>query len=165
MSSRIQRITPCLWFDKQAEEAANFYVSIFGNSHIRAMTYYSHEAAAVAKRPEGSVLTVSFCLDGQDLVALNGGPIFKFNEAVSLVVNCNSQSEIDHYWHQLSEGGDERAQQCGWLKDRYGVSWQVVPTMLPQLLCSPDLTVARKAMAAMLKMKKIDIDTLRNAVA
>lgn len=165
MSSRLQRITPCLWFDKQAEEAANFYVSIFGNSHIRAITYYSEEAAAVAKRPEGSVLTVSFCLDGQDMVALNGGPVFKFSEAVSLVVNCNSQAEIDHYWLQLSEGGDERAQQCGWLKDRYGVSWQVVPTMLPRLLADPDLGVARKAMCAMLKMKKIEIDALRRAVA
>jgi len=160
-----QRITPCLWFDHQAEEAVRFYTSVFPNSRIGTTTRYDKHSAQAAGRPEGSVLTIAFQLDGQELAALNGGPVFQFTEAISLVVNCQSQEEVDHYWSRLSEGGDEKAQQCGWLKDRYGVSWQVVPTELVELLSSPDKEKARRAMDAMLKMKKIDVPALRRAVA
>lgn len=165
MRTRIQRITPFLWFDDQAEEAVRFYTTIFENSHIGNTIRYGKESAQAAGRPEKSVMVIAFQLDGQDFTALNGGPIFKFNEAISLVVNCESQEEVDHYWGRLSAGGDEKAQQCGWLKDRYGVSWQVVPTALPQLLSDPDPDKARRAMAAMLQMKKIDLAALRQAAA
>lgn len=163
MEPRIQRITPFLWFDTQAEEAASFYTSIFPSSRIVTTTRYGKAAAQAAGRPEGSVMTIAFQLDGQDFSAINGGPHFKFTEAISFVVNCQTSAEVDHYWARLSEGGDEKAQQCGWLKDRYGVSWQVVPTVLVQLLSDPDPERARRAMEAMLKMKKIDIDALRRA--
>jgi len=159
------RITPFLWFDAQAEEAVGFYTSVFPNSRIVTTNRYSKEAAEASGNREGAVMTIAFQLDGQDFTALNGGPHFKFNEAISLVVNCRSQAEVDHYWSRLSEGGDEKAQQCGWLKDRYGVSWQVVPTELVELLSSPDKEKARRAMDAMLKMKKIDVPALRRAVA
>jgi predicted 3-demethylubiquinone-9 3-methyltransferase (glyoxalase superfamily) len=165
MTKRFQRIAPMLWFDDQAEEAAKFYVSIFPNSEIVAVTHYSKEASIAAHRPEGSVLTVAFRLDGQDLTALNGGPQFKFNEAISLVVNCSSQAEIDHFWNKLSTGGDARAQQCGWLKDKFGVAWQVVPTIVPQLLSDSDPKRASRAMSAILKMKKLDIAALEKAAA
>jgi predicted 3-demethylubiquinone-9 3-methyltransferase (glyoxalase superfamily) len=165
MSSRIQRITPFFWFNDQAEEAANFYVSIFGNSRITATTRYNGDAAKATGRSEGSVMTIAFELDGQAFSALNGGPHFTFNEAISLVVNCESQKEVDHFWDRLSKGGDERAQQCGWLKDRYGVSWQVVPVQLIQLLNDPDAGKAGKAMAAMMQMKKIDLKRLQQAVS
>jgi len=165
MQGSTQRITPFLWFDDQAEEAVAFYTSVFENSKVLSTTRYSKESAEVSGRREGSVMTIAFQLDGQDFTALNGGPIFEFNEAVSLVVHCRSQDEVDHYWSRLSEGGDEKAQQCGWLKDRYGVSWQVVPTELGQLLSHPDPEKARRATKAMLAMKKIDLAALRKAVA
>lgn len=165
MQARIPRITPFLWFEGQAEEAVGLYTSVFGNSRVVSTTRYTKESAQISGRPEGSVMTIAFQLDGQEFTALNGGPHFKFNEAISLVVNCQSQEEVDHYWRRLSEGGDERAQQCGWLKDRFGVSWQVVPTMLHQLLNDPEPDKARKAMAALLQMKKIDLGALRQAVS
>jgi predicted 3-demethylubiquinone-9 3-methyltransferase (glyoxalase superfamily) len=165
MKGSFQRITPFLWFDDQAEEAARHYTSIFPNSRIVTTTRYGKDAAQASGRPEGSVMTVAFELDGQELTAINGGPAFEFNEAISLVVNCRSQEEVDHYWERLSEGGDEKAQQCGWLKDRFGVSWQVVPTLLVELLSNPDPEKARRATQAMLQMKKIDLEALRRAAA
>ena len=164
MQAGFQRITPFLWFDDQAEEAANFYVSVFDNARITTTMRYGKDAAQASGRKEGSVMTIAFELDGQEFTALNGGPHFKFNEAMSLVVHCRSQAEADHYWNRLADGGDPKAQQCGWLKDRYGVSWQVVPTELIELLGHPDPAKASKAMHAMLQMKKIDLDALRQAV-
>lgn len=162
---RIQRITPCLWFDDQAEEAARFYTAIFSNSRILGMTRYGEAGREVHGRPAGSVMVVAFELDGQAFTALNGGPVFTFNEAISLQVSCETQEEVDHYWDRLSQGGDEKAQQCGWLKDRYGVSWQIVPTVLPEMLADPDTGRSQRAMAAMLTMKKIDIAALQRAFA
>jgi predicted 3-demethylubiquinone-9 3-methyltransferase (glyoxalase superfamily) len=156
-----QKITPFLWFDHQAEEAANIYVSMFKNSRIESIARYDEEGAKVAGRPAGSVMTVAFQLDGQDFTALNGGPHFKFTEAISLVVNCETQDEVDHFWQKLSAGG--REVQCGWLKDRYGISWQVVPTVLPEMLQDKDPARARRVKAAMLKMTKIDIEALKRA--
>src|SRR5215510_6151307 len=129
-----QKIAPCLWFDTQAEEAARFYTSIFKNSRIVSISRYGEAGHEVHKMPAGTVLTVAFELDGQPFTALNGGPVFKFNEAVSFQVGCETQEEVDYYWERLSAGGDERAQQCGWLKDRYGVSWQVVPTVVVAMM-------------------------------
>ena len=163
MQNRIQKITPFLWFDNQAEDAANFYASIFRNSKIVTMTRYSEEAAGASGRPNGSVMTVAFELEGQEFVALNGGPHFKFNEAISFVVNCRSQEEVDYYWEKLSAGGDEKAQQCGWLKDKYGVSWQIVPAVLGKLLSDPGAGKSRRVMKALLQMKKIDIKALKRA--
>lgn len=160
-----QRITLMLWFDHQAEEAAAFYTSIFKNSKALATTRYSKEAEQAAGRPAGSVMTVSFVLDGQEFTALNGGPHFKFNEAISLVVRCRDQEEVDYYWDRLTDGGDPGAQQCGWLKDKFGVSWQVVPDLVAELLTSSDPEKARKAMAAVLKMKKLDVAEIRRAAA
>lgn len=156
-------ITPCLWFDHQAEEAANFYVSIFKHSRVGAVTRYGKEGFEVHGRPAGSVMTVEFKLEGRDFVALNGGPVFTFNEAVSLQVHCETQEELDHYWERLSEGGDRTAQQCGWLKDKYGVSWQVVPAMLPRMLQDPDAARSQGVMKALLQMKKLDIGALQRA--
>jgi len=150
-----RRITPFLWFDDQAEEAAAFYTGIFPNSRIRQVTRYSKEASGPSGRPEGSVMTVDFELDGEPVSALNGGPSFKFTEAISLVVKCKDQAEIDHYWHRLSEGGDPNAQACGWLKDKYGLSWQICPVEIDELAKSP------KAMAELMKMKKIDVALLK----
>ena len=161
MPKAIQRITPFLWFDDQAEAAANFYVSIFKNSKIGSITRYDEEAAKAAGRPKGSVMKVAFDLDGQGFTALNGGPLFKFTEAISLVVNCQTQEEVDHFWEKLSAGGEEV--QCGWLKDRFGVSWQVVPTVLVEMLQDKDAEKSKRVMAAMLKMKKIDIEPLKKA--
>jgi len=161
MTTRFQRITPFLWFDQQAEEAVKFYVSVFENARITGVTRYGKEGAQASGQPEGTAMTVAFQLDGQDFTALNGGPHFKFTEALSLVVNCHTQAEIDHYWNQLSAGGDPKAQMCGWLKDRYGLSWQIVPTELPKLLRDPGQ--ASRVMQAVLQMKKIDIETLRRA--
>jgi len=158
-----QRITPFLWFDDQAGEAVSFYTSVFPDSRIVTVTRYNKESAEVSGRPEGQVMTIGFELDGQEFAALNGGPHFTFNEAISLVVHCDSQDEVDHYWERLSEGGDENAQQCGWLKDRFGVSWQVVPRDLVELLGDPDPERARRATRAMLRMKKIDLAELRRA--
>lgn len=163
MNVQTQKITPFLWFDDQAEEAARFYTEIFEDSEIVAVNRYTAEAAAASGRPEGSVLTVAFRLAGQNFVALNGGPHFKFTEAVSFVVNCDTQEEIDDYWERLSAGGDQAAQQCGWLKDRFGLSWQVVPTVLGELLDGSDPERTRTAMAAILRMKKIDIAGLTRA--
>ena len=158
-----QRITPCLWFADEAEEAAKFYTGIFKNSRITAITRYSSAGVEVHGRPAGSVMTVAFELDGQTFTALNGGPVFKFNEAVSLQVNCETQDEIDYYWDKLSAGGDPNAQQCGWLKDRYGLSWQVVPTMMGELFKTENSRGAQRAMEALLRMKKLDIAELRRA--
>jgi predicted 3-demethylubiquinone-9 3-methyltransferase (glyoxalase superfamily) len=163
--SSTQKITPCLWFDDQAEEAARFYAGIFKNSKVLKISRYTEAGREVHGRPPGSVMTVSFELDGQAFTALNGGPVFKFNEAISFQISCETQEEVDHYWNRLSAGGDEKAQQCGWLKDKYGVSWQVVPTILPELLMDPDPGKSRRAMEAMLKMKKLDIAKLKGAAA
>ena len=161
----VQRITPCLWFDTQAEEAVRFYMSVFKNSRIVSISRYGEAGHAVHGMPAGTVLTVAFELDGQRFTALNGGPVFKFNEALSLQVSCETQEEVDYYWERLSAGGDERAQQCGWLKDRYGLSWQVVPSVLIAMIQDPDPARAGRAMTAMLQMKKLDIDKLKRAVA
>ena len=163
MENRVRRITPFLWFDDRAEEAAIFYTSIFDNSRIVTVTRYDREAAAATRRPEGSAMTVAFELDGQSFTALNGGPHFRFTEAISFVVHCETQEEVDRYWERLSAGGDDRAQQCGWLKDRFGLSWQVVPGALIELLSHPDPATAARVMEAMLRMKKIDIASLRKA--
>ena len=159
----VQKITSNLWFDNQAEEAAKFYTSIFKKSGIGRITYYGKEGMEVHKRPVGSVMTVEFSLADQNFVALNGGPVFKFNEAISFVINCDSQEEIDYYWDQLSKGGDPNAQMCGWLKDKYGLSWQVVPTILPELLSDRDESKSQSVMRAVMKMKKLDIEVLREA--
>jgi predicted 3-demethylubiquinone-9 3-methyltransferase (glyoxalase superfamily) len=159
----IQKITPCLWFDNQAEEAAKFYVSLFPNSAIGAVTRYGKEGFEVHGRPEGSVMTVNFSLEGQEFTALNGGPHFKFSEAISFVVRCESQAEVDRYWAKLGEGGDQRAQQCGWLKDKYSVSWQIVPVALFELMGSEDGRKSQRVMRAMLQMKKLDVAALRRA--
>ena len=159
----IQRITPCLWFDHQAEEAVYFYMSIFKDSKIVSVVRYGDAGHEVHGRTAGSVMTVTFQLDGQDFIALNGGPVFKFNEAVSLQVRCDSQEEVDYYWGRLCEGGDDEAQQCGWLKDKYGVSWQVVPVALLEMLNDPDYERSQRATGAMLRMKKFDIEALRHA--
>lgn len=162
---RIQKITPCLWFDDQAEEAARFYIGIFPHSRIVRVSHYGEAGFEVHGRPAGSVLTVEFELDGQIFTALNGGPAFTFNEAISLQVNCETQEELDAYWQKLSAGGDEAAQQCGWLKDRYGVSWQVVPTILAEWITHPDPAKCDRIMTALLGMKKLDIDALKRAHA
>ena len=161
----IQKITPCLWFDDQAEQAAKFYTGIFKNSKIKKISRYGKGGYEIHHRPEGSVMTVEFELDGQPFTALNGGPVFKFNEAVSFQVDCATQEEVDYYWVKLSEAGDEKAQQCGWLKDKYGLSWQIVPRVLVDMLNDPDEKKSQRVMAAMLKMKKIDIETLKRAYA
>ena len=160
----IHRITPCLWFADQAEEAAAFYVSIFKNSRIVGVSRYSDVGKEIHERPAGSVMTVAFELEGQPFTALNGGPVFTFNEAVSLQINCSNQEEVDYYWEKLSKGGDPKAQQCGWLKDRYGLSWQVVPAVLQEMLKNHETPEAKRAMKAMLGMKKIDIRELERAV-
>ena len=134
----MKKITPFLWFDNQAEAAANFYTSIFKNSKIVSIASYGEEGAKVSGKPAGTAMTVAFQLNGQDFVALNGGPHFKFTEAVSFVVNCKTQKEVDYYWENLSAGGDEQAQQCGWLKDKYGLSWQIVPVVLSEMLQDKD---------------------------
>ena len=153
----MQRITPSLWFDTEAEDAANFYVSVFKNSQVLNVSRYGE----AGPRPAGMVMTVDFELDGQEFIALNGGPEFPFTEAVSLQVKCETQDEVDRYWSVLSEGGEEGP--CGWLKDRYGLSWQIIPVALTELLNDPDTAKAQRAMAAMLQMKKIDIAALHAA--
>jgi len=162
MPDTVQKITPFLWFDTQAEEAAKFYTSLFKNSRIVGTTYYAAEAAKASGRPEGSVMTVEFELGGQRFTALNGGPIFKFTEALSLVVHCDTQEEIDHFWHGLTAGGGEEVE-CGWLKDKFGLSWQVVPRILMDVLLDKDPDKSSRVMAALLTMKKIDIEPLRRA--
>lgn len=153
------QIAPCLWFDNQAEEAANFYTSIFENSKIENISRYGKEGFEIHGQKEGTVLTVAFQINGQSFTALNGGPVFKFNEAISFQVFCETQEEIDYYWNNFTEGGEEG--QCGWLKDRFGVSWQIVPSILPELLSDP--ARAGKVMNAFLQMKKFDIEKLKHA--
>jgi predicted 3-demethylubiquinone-9 3-methyltransferase (glyoxalase superfamily) len=160
-SSSEQKITPFLWFNKQAEEAAKFYTSIFRNSRIRHIARYSKAAEKASGRPAGSVMTVAFQLEGQNFLALNGGPHFKFTEAISFVVSCNTQAEVDKFWKKLSAGGQEV--QCGWLKDKYGVSWQIVPAVLGELLSDKDAAKSQRVMQAMLKMVKLDIRKLKQA--
>ena len=159
----MQKITACLWFDNNAEEAAKFYTSIFENSKIGKVSRYGKEGFEIHGKPEGTVLTVEFELNGQTFSALNGGPLFKFNETVSFQVHCKSQHEVDYYWEKLSAGGDEKAQQCGWLKDKYGVSWQIVPVILSEMLQDKDAEKTGRVMKALLQMKKLDIETLKQA--
>ena len=161
----IQKITPCLWFDDQAEEAVEFYTSIFRNSKVTNISRYGEAGHEIHGKPAGTVMTVAFELDGQAFTALNGGPLFKFNEAISFQVHCDTQEEVDYYWERLSAGGDEKAQQCGWLKDKYGASWQVVPIVLVEMITDPDSEKSGRATEAMLQMKKIDIDQLKRAYA
>jgi len=161
----VQRISPCLWFDNQAEQAAAFYTGIFRNSRIVMVTRYGEAGHEIHQMPAGTVMTVAFELDGQAFTALNGGPVFKFNEAVSFQVNCDTQEEVDYYWQKLSEGGDENAQQCGWLKDRFGVSWQDVPRILTRMLADPDSGKSEKVMQAVLQMRKLEIAELERAYA
>ena len=157
------RITPCLWFDTGAEEAARFYVSIFDNSAVGTISRYGNEGHGIHGREPGSVMTVEFTLDGQNLVGLNGGPHFRFTEAVSFQIRCESQEEVDDYWQKLAEGGEEGP--CGWLKDRFGLSWQVVPTVLFEMLMDPDARKSDRVTKAFLQMKKFDIEALRQAYA
>jgi predicted 3-demethylubiquinone-9 3-methyltransferase (glyoxalase superfamily) len=165
LESQMPRITiaPCLWFDDEAEEAARLYTSIFPDSRIVRITRYGKEGHEHHGRPEGSVMTVDFELDGQPMTALNGGPHFTFNEAVSLQVICEDPGEVDHFWDALGEGGDPDARQCGWLKDRYGVSWQVVPRGLAELISSPESEACQRAMRALLRMEKLDLAAIRRA--
>ena len=157
----MQKITPFLWFEDKAEEAVNFYVSIFKNSKVANITRYGEEVAGVAGRPKGTVMTVAFDLEGQEFTALNGGPQFKFTEAISFVVNCKTQEEVDEFWEKLSAGGEKG--QCGWLKDKYGVSWQIVPTVLPEMLQDKNPEKSKRVMHAMLQMTKLDITRLKQA--
>jgi predicted 3-demethylubiquinone-9 3-methyltransferase (glyoxalase superfamily) len=154
-----------LWFDDQAQEAAEFYTAIFRNSKIVTVARYGEAGHDVHGKPAGTVMTVAFELEGQAFTALNGGPMFKFNEAVSFQINCETQEDVDYYWNKLSKGGDAGAQQCGWLKDKYGLSWQVVPRVLVELISDSDPEKSGRVMEAMLQMKKIDIDGLKRAYA
>jgi len=158
-----QKITSNLWFDRQAEEAAKYYTGIFKNSKIVKTTHYGKEGYEVHKMPEGTVMTVEFMIEGQKFVALNGGPDFRFNEAISFIVNCKSQQEVDFYWEKLSQGGDPQSQVCGWLKDKFGVSWQIVPVQLSEMLEDSDREKSDRVMRAMLQMKKIDLHALEEA--
>ena len=157
----LQKITPCLWFDDQAEEAARFYTALFPNSKLGAVTRYTEAGQEIHGKKPGSVLTVELELDGQRFTALNGGPMFKFNEAVSLQIHCDTQAELDHFWEKLSAGGDPKAQQCGWLKDKFGVSWQVVPSVLPKLIEDP--AKAGRVLGVLMGMQKLDIAALQAA--
>ncbi len=159
----VQKITPCLWFDNQAEEAAKFYVSIFKNSGIETVTRYGKEASEKTGKPEGSVLTVTFRLEGQTFTALNGGPKFTLSPAVSFVVHCESQAEVDHFWGKLGEGGDPTWQMCGWLQDKFGLSWQIVPEAFFAMITGKDAIKSERAMKAMMQMKKLDLPALQRA--
>ena len=159
----MQKISPCLWFDDKAEEAAKFYTSVFKDSKIGDVTRYGKEGYEIHGKEEGTVMTVEFEIERQKFLGLNGGPIFKFNEAISFQVYCETQEEVDYYWEKLSEGGDEKAQVCGWLKDKYGVSWQIVPIILIEMLKDKDSEKSQKVMKAMLQMHKLDISTLKKA--
>jgi predicted 3-demethylubiquinone-9 3-methyltransferase (glyoxalase superfamily) len=163
--STLQKIVPFLWFADQAEEAASFYVSVFPRSRIVSVSRYGEAGREIHGRQPGSVMTVVFELDGRRFTALNGGPIFTFNEAVSFEIVCDTQDEVDHYWEKLGAGGDPTAQQCGWLKDRYGLSWQVVPRRLHELVASPDEGVRERALGAMMQMQKLDLAALERAAA
>jgi len=157
----MNKFTPCLWFDSNAEEAVDFYVSIFKNSRIKSVSRYDRASAEASGRPRGSVMAIGFELDGQAFLALNGGPIFTFTPAISFIANCQDQAEVNELWEKLSEGGEKES--CGWLKDKYGVSWQIVPTVLEELLLDKDTAKAERVMQAMLKMNKLDIEILRRA--
>lgn len=157
----MQKITPFLWFDDKAEEAVNYYVSIFKNSKVGSMTRYGEAGAEVTGRQKGTVMTATFEIEGQEFVAINGGPQFKFTEAISFVVNCETQEEIDEIWEKLSEGGEKG--RCGWLKDKYGLSWQIVPPVLGEMLQDKDAKKSERVMKAMLQMNKLDIKTLKQA--
>lgn len=159
----MQKITPHLWFDNNAEEAAKFYTSIFKNSKIIDITYYGKSAAEVSGRQKGTIMTVRFVLEGQQFMALNGGPIFKFSPAISFLVSCETQEEVDDLWEKLSEGGE--IEQCGWLKDKFGVSWQIVPNILSEMVQEKDTMKLERVINAMLQMKKLDIQGLKNAYA
>lgn len=159
----IQEIFPCLWFDTQAEEAANFYISVFKNGRILQTVRYGKEGFEAHNKPEGSVMTVDFEINGKRFMALNGGPVFQFNEAVSFVINCDTQEEIDYYWEKLGDGGDPRAQVCGWLKDKYGLSWQVAPVAMEKMFSDQPTPASERVMAAMMKMKKLDMAELQRA--
>ena len=159
----MQKISPCLWFDNNAEEAVNFYTSIFKNAKVGNVTRYGKVGYEIHKKKEGSVMTIDFEIEGQKFLALNGGPIFKFNEAISFQIFCDTQEEIDYYWVRLSEGGDKNAQVCGWLKDKYGVSWQVVPITLIKMLQDKDSKKTERVMKVMLQMSKLDIEALTKA--
>ena len=163
MASIDQKVTPCLWFDTQAEEAANFYTSIFANSRIKQISHYGNAGEDVHGKKPGSVMMVAFELEGQTFTALNGGPQFKFSEAISFQVMCESQDEIDRFWGKLSDGGQEGP--CGWLKDRYGLSWQIVPSALPELISQSGGAALDRVMGAVMKMKKFDIEALKRAQA
>ena len=156
-------ITPCLWFDDQGEEAARFYTAIFPNSKIVTVTRYSEAGQEIHGKKPGTVMTVEFELNGNTFTALNGGPVFQFNEAISFQVYCDTQDEIDHYWEKLSEGGDPKAQQCGWLKDKYGLSWQVVPAGLDKMLKDHKSARAQRVMGSVMQMKKFDLAALKRA--
>jgi predicted 3-demethylubiquinone-9 3-methyltransferase (glyoxalase superfamily) len=157
----MQKITPCLWFDDKAEEAVNFYASVFNKSKIKDVTRYGEAGAKVAGRPKGTVMTVTFELEGQEFMALNGGPVFKFSPAISLMVHCETQEELDELWEKLSSGGEKG--QCGWLTDKYGVSWQIVPAVLGEMLQDKDAERSERVMGALLQMNKFDIETLKRA--
>ena len=159
----MQKITPCLWFDRNAEEAAAFYKSIFQNSKIKNVSRYTEAGYEMHRMPAGTALTVEFELDGQTFTALNAGPMFKFTEAISFQVACESQEEVDYYWEKLSAGGDPKAQQCGWLKDKFGVSWQIVPRGLVEMMTDNDTKKSGRVMKALMQMKKLDIQKLRQA--
>lgn len=163
--ARLAIIQPCLWFDDQAEDAARFYTGIFPDSAIGTITRYTDVGQEHHGKPVGSVLTVAFTLAGQPFLALNGGPVFRFNEALSLQILCETQDEVDHYWHHLTEGNPAAAMECGWLKDRYGLPWQVVPVRLTELLADPDAEVVRRVTRAMFAMQKMDIATLERAAS
>ena len=159
----MQKISPCLWFDDNAEEAVQFYLSIFKNSKVGNVTHYGKEGFEIHKKKEGSVMTIDFEIEGQKFLALNGGPIFKFNEAISFQIYCETQDDVDYYWDKLTEGGDKNAQVCGWLKDKFGVSWQVVPNILVKMLQDKDSKKTENVMRVMLQMQKLDIKALTKA--
>ncbi len=159
----VQKISPCLWFDTQAEDAVKFYTSVFKDGKIGRMNRYGKEGHEAHKMPEGMVMTVEFEIGGQSFLALNAGPVFKFNEAISFIVNCGTQEELDYYWDKLSEGGDPASQMCGWLKDKFGVSWQVVPTVLGDMMTDTDKEKAGKVMSVVMESKKLNIKELEAA--
>ena len=159
----MQKISPCLWFDNNAEDAVQFYVSIFKHAKVGNVTRYGKEGYEIHKKKEGTVMTIDFEIEGEKFLALNGGPVFKFNEAISFQIYCDTQEEIDYYWEKLTEGGDKNAQVCGWLKDKFGVSWQVVPLVLIKMLQDKDSNKTERVMKEMLQMHKLDINVLTKA--
>lgn len=163
MENKIQKIIANLWFNQNAEEAVNFYMSVFKDAKIGRKTYFIKEGFEIHGMPEGTVMTIDFQIEGQEFVALNGGPYFNFNEAVSFIINCDSQEEVDYYWDKLTEGGDEKAQNCGWLKDKFGVSWQVVPVALNDFLTDSDIEKVSRVTRAVFQMKKLDLHVLQKA--